>query len=504
MRAHHSHCALVRLTNAVPISFTPQPAPLLTSISSSSPPSVSNCLPGRSTITIQRRYFYPPVSLYIGDELCAPYWGARQKSSTRYTCIVPLIDYYTPGLYYDVVMHDTVYANEPQAGVLSSAVAFVPGPSLSSFVPCINALTMDGYLYANCQPGEQLAMTGTGFLPADPNACITITGSPFRIPCSGQCTSLVVLDDEHLVCTLPDLGPVAFKEATFTLYANGNKSLPLGLYPYDSDAPIIVTSLTGCGGQSSIVVDGVVTLAGCVPGESYDLYGSDLPVSFFDVPNTVISYYPLQMNAGSCTHKSGTLPGWSDKLVWDTPMLWNIRTVVGLSNPLAIVFATTPRWLPEPNSSGSSSTGSSSPSTSSTGSSGGSSSSVSSSVIPSTFPSSGSSSCISSSPSSSAYIVSSTSSSGSGGSSDGAGTSGSTASSGNASSNSSSGLSHGAVAGKVIDAVVVVLLALATLMRMCRLRSNKRTDLARYTDHMEHRTDQWYGALESAGMVELQ
>ena len=130
-------------TNAVQVSFiSPVPPPNVTALISesyvttvsaclsgeSSPPSLSGCVPGESVITIVGDYFYQPINVYIGGKLCEPAAGLYVVSPRQIVCVVPLLDYYVPGFYYDLVLNDTVYADNPEVGVLPSAIAFLPRP----------------------------------------------------------------------------------------------------------------------------------------------------------------------------------------------------------------------------------------------------------------------------------------------------------------------------------------------------------------------------------------
>ena len=121
---------------------------------------------------------------------------------------MPLLDNYVPGLYYDLTINATVYADEPEVTVLPAAVSFVPGPILASVVPCINTLAADSTMYPKCHPGQPLTIVGTGFLPVDPAVWISIVGEGF----SGACVNVSVLDNEHVVCVLPEPGLVESRQ----------------------------------------------------------------------------------------------------------------------------------------------------------------------------------------------------------------------------------------------------------------------------------------------------
>ena len=305
-------------TNSVMLSFiSPQPPPQVTSIVSESigittiacqstggnPPSASGCVPGVSTITIYGHHFYPPIDVYIGGKLCAPTYPPG-PTANMLVCIVPLIDSYVPGFYYDMTLNDTAYADDPEVGYLPSAVSFVPGPVLSKVLPCLDTLTTDNSTYPRCQPGNRITIVGTDFLPADPAAVLNIAGVVRDY--SGSCTDLVVVDEEHLVCTLPNLGAISqWSAASLTLTAFGNTSSNLVVYLYDSGSPINITLMTGCGNGTSVIVDGIPILYNCIPNEPFHINGYNIPTH-----NAVYVYdtnYYLGISVGyTCVHIHGT------------------------------------------------------------------------------------------------------------------------------------------------------------------------------------------------------
>ena len=414
-----------RSTNVVFIGFvTPLPPPRIDALLSypfadavacqivTDSGALGGCTPGVSSIVIQGHHFYQPISVYIGGKLCTPVFPPYPTATELYY-VVPLLDEYVPGLYYDLVINDTVYADEPEVGVVKSAIAFLPGPTLSGVVPCIATYQPDIAQFPKCSPGHVLTIVGTGFLPADPTAYMNITG--IARPFSGQCSSLQVIDNEHLTCTLPDLGSVSeWTLAQMTLYAHGNTSSPLIVYPYDYSNPITVTKLVGCGGQTSTIINGMPTLLNCDPTDIVEIEGLNIPGQ----PNDHIEVYdsslnlPLSVSYKSSTNINAALPGQSSLLVLCVPTIYTVRSITyGFSNPFAIVFV--PTGFDCPSSSSSSSTGA-------------------------------------------------------------GGAIGSTGSGGDSSSDSSSsGLSHGGVAGVVIAAVIGALVVSATLVWMCRMRGRK-------------------------------
>jgi len=413
-------------TNVVYVGFvTPLPPPRIDGIRSTTfiethvpcqtatDGALGGCTPGVSIITIDGHYFYPPLSVFIGGKPCTitnPW-----PTLTQIFCIVPLLDDYVPGLYYDLVINDTVYADEPEVGVMKSAIAFLPGPILSGVVPCIDTYQLDGAMFSKCSPGHVLTIVGTGFLPADSTAYVNITGIVRSF--SGQCSNLQVIDNEHLTCTLPDLGPDSrWASAQLTLHAHGNTSSPVVVYPYDFSNPITVTKLVGCGGQTSTMINGMPTLLNCDPNDGLEIEGLNIP----DLPSDNIEVFdstanlPISTTYHSSTYINAYLPGHSSLLVLCEPTIYAVRSIsYGISNPFAIVFVPTGFDCPSSSSS------------------------------------------------------SSSSSTGAGGAS------GSTSNGGDSSSDSSSGLSHGGVAGVVIAAVIGALVVCAALVWMCRMRGRK-------------------------------
>ena len=231
-----SLCAGQLTTNNVFISFvSPQPPPRVTALlgcqtSTASPPTLSGCVPSVNTIRIQGHYFCPPISVYVGGKLRPLANEIFRSSPIKIVCYAPLLDSYVPGLFYDLHISATVYAHQPEVDLLVAAISFVPGPILASAMPLTDTLATFSPLYPKCQPGPQLTIVGTGLLPAHPAVCLSIVGIGF----SGQCTNLTVLDNEHVVCALPDLGASSRGSmASLTLYTNGNTSSSLALYPYD-------------------------------------------------------------------------------------------------------------------------------------------------------------------------------------------------------------------------------------------------------------------------------
>ena len=473
----------VQTTNSLSISFVyPIPPPQIGWLSSdqfwasdipcrsSTGFSLGGCVPGVSWITISGHHFYEPITVTVAGQPCVigAFW------TTQFQCLLPLLDHYVPGFYYDLVINDTVYADDPEIGVVKGAIAFVPGPILNGMVPCIDIMSQQRIFYGKCQPGQQLTLIGTDFLPVDPQAYVTLNGDDF----SGRCTELTILDDQHLVCTLPDLGPTSqWAHTLVTLYANGNTSTSLVLYPYEAANPIVVTALEGCGGSGqSTLVNGIPVLSGCLPGSDFTIKGTNLPTDNGAYVNAVST----GTLSASCRWSSGTdwyctLPDFSLYTEFGVTTYFNIWFYT-YSNPFGIVFT-----LPGSggaSSSSSSSSGSSLPPVIVTGSSSSSSSA-----------SSGNSSLSSTSSRStgggSNTVSSSSSSSGSSGSS---GSAASNSSSSSTSSSSSSGLSHGAVAGIVIGAVVGAVLIVAVLVWLCRSRSSYKRDTAYETDTYEAST----------------
>ena len=211
--------------------------------------------------------------MYIGGKPCNL---TNDVDGKTITCVVPLLDNYVPGLYYDLTINDTVYGDDPEIGILPAAISFIPGPILSSVIPCIDTLTTDNSNYPKCQPGQPLTVIGTDFLPADPSAYLTIQGGGFAGNCSGS--NLVVVDNEHLVCTsLPDLGSASrWQQTALTLYSNGNASSTLQLWLYETARPYNVTYMTGCASGVSSMVNSMPTLTGCFPGEYIDIMGDNI------------------------------------------------------------------------------------------------------------------------------------------------------------------------------------------------------------------------------------
>ena len=468
-------------TNNVFVSFvSPQPPPRVDSMSGCqtstvSPLSVGGCVPGVSQITLHGHYLYPPISVYVGGKLCTQV-ATQFTSPTLIVCVVPSIDEYVPGFCYDLYLNDTVYADEPEVGLLPAAVSYVAGPIVSGVVPCIDTLRTNlPYPFAKCQPGQLLTIVGVGFQPADPAAYVSI--SIWYGGSDAQCSNLTVLDNEHIVCLLPDLGPSSrgLTLASLTLHTHGNTTQGFQLYVYDVVDPMHVTSLSGCGEQTSEVVGGIPTLASCVPGDTIAIHGSHFPLdTILDV------YYSLGYGLSLSTYTAetssllvATLPAGGAALVFCTPIYFNVMTSTAsvISNPLALVFTPPSRSCSDDSSSSSSS------GIPSVGSSG--------------VSSSGAGSGSSGSSSASMIAVSSSSS--------GAGMASSTARNNTSSASSSGGLSHGAVAGIVIGALITALLVTATLVWLCRLHSRKSRAFSPYSDQTDSQSYE-----VSTGVVELQ
>ena len=106
------------------------PAPLVTSIAGCGQigGSVSNCLPGVSSLTVYGDYFIAPIMAFVGGQQCSMASGLiNGPSLTRFICQLPVINGLQPDVYYDVSISTTWGST-----TLNSAVSFSSHPAILS------------------------------------------------------------------------------------------------------------------------------------------------------------------------------------------------------------------------------------------------------------------------------------------------------------------------------------------------------------------------------------
>ena len=351
------------LTNSVNISFTnPIPPPQVVSLSSFSAQSggcqgrnasglgLVGCVPGVSSAVISGHYFYQPMQVFVGGQLCM----IRAIASTQITCLLPIIPLYVPGQLYDLVLNDSIYWDDNDVGVVPQAISFVGGAVLASALPCAAGC---GIAYsAKCQAGQAITIQGVGFT-SDPQAVMSLTNP--RSGWSGNCTSLVEVDQYTYACTLPQLTtaeaalqPTAM---TFILWSNGLVSTPLSVIAYDSATPIIISAITGCNQSIAVASDGSLSIGGCDPYALLTLTGANFFRGTFNAPPGIWSAdMNLQMTVPSMTSTSlvAYFRLYQPRLAFDIPITFTARsTTQGCSNTFNITFTGPPPDSPPSSSS---------------------------------------------------------------------------------------------------------------------------------------------------------
>ena len=270
-------------TNSLQISFIPQPAPSISSITI--PPRwqgfgcagtngtlgpFTNCIPGLSFINIQGNYIYDNVITIGGMNA-----SCIAQSASLLRCQLPALSGVGP---YDIVVSDP-NAQTPQVYTDAGVISFRSGPALASVQSCSNTGASNWYGFWNgglCQGGSTITITGSNFVVGDATVALTSTYNYTQGPNNGNqtqvsaqvsaCSSAVVTSSTTITCVLTDLtlqpgyalnsawfnmfGQQVYLQVAFSSGATMTNSLPVTLYNFPS-APV-VSYIQGCGGGPAL------------------------------------------------------------------------------------------------------------------------------------------------------------------------------------------------------------------------------------------------------------
>ena len=332
-------------TNQLQISFIPQPAPSISSVTI--PPQwqgfgcagtngtgpFTNCIPGLSFVTLQGSYIYDTVVSVGGvNATCV------QQSSSLLRCQLPALS--GPGPY-DLIVSDP-NAQTPQIYIASGLISFRTGSSLSSVQSCVNSGGTNWYGFWNgglCSGSAVITITGSNFIVGDNTFVVTSTynqsqgnGPNANVTSTSvkACSTATVLSSTTISCVLTDLttlqgyalnstyfnmfGQQVYLQVAFTNGALTN-SLPVTLYNYPN-API-VTSVQGCGGGPALYA------YNCAAGATIVINGQNLW-------NNQTNYFQQSANLVAVPSSQQTQLG-----NFNNPISWGC-TVVGTPSPTQI------------------------------------------------------------------------------------------------------------------------------------------------------------------------
>ena len=334
-------------TNSVNVSLvSPIPPPQVTAINNLFNPAsggcqgrnvttglaMLGCVPGVSSLLITGHYFYQPMQAFVGGQPCA----ITTFSSTQMSCTLPVIPNYIPGRLYDLVLNDSVYADDGDVGIVPQAVSFVGGAVLVSALPCAPGCGIA--VSAKCQAGQVLTIQGVGFT-TDPAAYMTLTNP--RSGWSGNCSRLVEVDQYTYACTLPalpaDEAAVQPAQMSVALTSQGKTSSPLLVMAYDSATPISISAIQGCGQTVLAGADGSLSISNCYPTDWLTMTGQNFQLGSLGNPPSVNSQAPsLQMAVTllNSTSLIGFFRGLQTNLPFAQPVLLRPHRRTGLLQPL--------------------------------------------------------------------------------------------------------------------------------------------------------------------------
>ena len=222
--------------------------------------------PGVSTIQVYGRWM-SNLTMSVGGVQVRPYYIQGNSNSF----VAPLVEPYSSQPY------NATFFNLQGQSVVSSLITFAYAASVASVVPCWDD---GGFTYSwryqilHCQTNDTLTILGSRFLVAPAPPVITfkdIVGGSYALPC-GKPT---IVSDGVMTCIIQKppsnwLGTVLTWNANFPTgagFPNGQIA-----YPFDSDTAPRILAMTGCGGQTSRLADGL-SLSGCHQGELLSLTG---------------------------------------------------------------------------------------------------------------------------------------------------------------------------------------------------------------------------------------
>ena len=317
-------------TNALQISFIPQPAPVVTSVTTGGYGGINacqgtngtgpytNCIPLVSYIAIFGQYMYD-VTVTVGGTACP---SLVVQSAGLVRCLLPLMSGVGP---YTVVVSDptaqtTAYWNS------TGAISYTSQPTINSVTTCTDtgAVNQQGFFFGGiCSEGSSVSVSGANFPVGDAGVTVTATwyppGNPNQRPAWGQSpititlTGAAIISSTAITATLPYLATLtgasinaslAFYGATvqmrvsFTSAAATN-NLNLQLYAVPN-APA-VSSVTGCSSSSAALL-----LTNCASGSVLTITGTNLGSAGFGGP-----YVSPVTNGGlqwTCSVTSATAP----------------------------------------------------------------------------------------------------------------------------------------------------------------------------------------------------
>ena len=249
------------------------PNPVVTSLTGcgSAGLNISSCNPGVSYLSLYGNYFLSPVVVTVGGENCA-----LQSSQIQYLqCQLPIIPGFIPGLYYDVVV-----ANSIGSFVLPAAVTFTAHPTIfsisSQFCPPDFSPPRVQPVALYCPANSTLTILGA-FFSAATSLSVLITIPYVSGPLN--CSNPQFQSSNVLTCTLPNPGNWVSFNPTYSVTVWENSSFPSNsidtLLFYNPATDPHIFSVQGCQAQDP-ATQGV---AGCQTGNQITVNGVNFVAS---------------------------------------------------------------------------------------------------------------------------------------------------------------------------------------------------------------------------------
>ena len=236
---------------------------------------VTDCTPGVSLLTLFASNIYPPLSITVGDVLCAQ----LKVFSTYVTCLVAAPEGFIPGSGYDVV----VVQGYSQV-VLAGAVQFTARPiiqTISSAVCAADYMSVTSVDALNCAAGDQVTLIGS-FFTASSTLQVSLSNSNGNNQQAVLwCSSVVLLSAWSLQCTLPAVPSAmaaAFLGQVITVNVSETANLTSNPFParlYRAATAVGVSGISGCAAPAASNGRGT---QGCVTSNLLTVWGQNFVV----------------------------------------------------------------------------------------------------------------------------------------------------------------------------------------------------------------------------------
>ena len=303
------------LTNALSVSFAPLQHPQATFFSSNdcqvlstSPPALTNCLPGfnAGVIALVGHYLISPTVTLSAPGLGTwPSGPITSSTASRLYFVLPVIPVDTTGQAWDVTV-STAAGSVTFPGL----VTFSSAPFISAIANCRDAGIAN---VPNCAPGTTVSLTGDHF-PVDPLMRVVVTStSTMMAAVNVSCLQPTLVNANLITCVVPTLNSTlaqVFYGASTTLRvvfpSTGQTSNAYMSWLMAWPNSPLLTRVSGCEANN-----GSLALVRCRGGDVVTVQGSD--ISFYSatntLPNTIIGLNAVPNSAnrgvGTCT----VLPG---------------------------------------------------------------------------------------------------------------------------------------------------------------------------------------------------